>query len=233
VPPAVDLSDLPNVAVHTGDSHQLLAKVLADLARAGRNVDFVLVDGDHTAAGVEQDLRDLLASDAVRSSVIVFHDTINDEVRAGLQRIDYAAEPKVIYCDLNFVAGRLSYGGPFHHELWGGLGVIVVDAANPHAGTATAFGVEAYAQYELLAPLRDALVMRERAGLATGSHAVTDVLERLALGDGPPAAGQNELPGIQRRYEQLLASRSWRITAPLRTAARAIRHARHRGRPTI
>ena len=41
-----------NVHLHSGDSHELLPAFLAELARGDRNVDFVLVDGDHTADGV-------------------------------------------------------------------------------------------------------------------------------------------------------------------------------------
>ena len=66
--------------------------MLAEIARDGQNVEFVLVDGDHTSDGVERDTRDLLASAAVNTTVIVFHDTMNDEVRAGLAHIDIEAE---------------------------------------------------------------------------------------------------------------------------------------------
>jgi cephalosporin hydroxylase len=38
----------PNVTFHTGDSHELLPAVLAQLADAGLNVDFAFVDGNHT-----------------------------------------------------------------------------------------------------------------------------------------------------------------------------------------
>lgn len=119
--------ELPNVTPHVGDSHVLLPKVLDELAQQERNVEFVLVDGDHTADGVERDMLDLLSSDAIRRTLIVVHDTMNDEVRAGLKRIDYAANPKVVLSDLDLVGGHLSFGGPFHHQLWGGLGLVVVD----------------------------------------------------------------------------------------------------------
>src|SRR3712207_6335073 len=43
-----------NVHLHSGDSHELLPAFLAQLADEGRNADFVLVDGDHTADGVQR-----------------------------------------------------------------------------------------------------------------------------------------------------------------------------------
>ena len=51
-----------NVTLHTGDSHELLPPFLAELAEQGRNVDFVIVDGDHSSEGVRRDLEDLLNS---------------------------------------------------------------------------------------------------------------------------------------------------------------------------
>ena len=56
--------------LHTGDSKELLPGLLERLGAADRNVDFALVDGDHSAGGVRADLLNLLESPAlaVRSS---------------------------------------------------------------------------------------------------------------------------------------------------------------------
>lgn len=43
--------ELPNVRTHVGDSAVLVPQFLAGLEHEGREVDFVLVDGDHSAAG--------------------------------------------------------------------------------------------------------------------------------------------------------------------------------------
>lgn len=219
VVPQIDVDELPNVTLHTGDSHALLPQVLSELAAQGLNVDFALVDGDHTAAGVEQDVRDLLASDAVGSTVILFHDTINDEVREGLERFDVAAEPKIAHFDLDFVTGRLNYGGVFHHQLWGGLGLMVIDAARDGAGGGSS---AAYSPFELMAPVRDALVARERAGGATGPGHVREALT--PPGDSADlAALQAELARTQARYDEIANSKSWRLTAPLRDAKKRLR----------
>jgi hypothetical protein len=70
---------------------------------------------------------DLLASPAVRRTVIVAHDTANEVVRAGLAGAGLEEHPEVAYVDLDFVAGHLSVDGPYAGQLWGGLGLIVVD----------------------------------------------------------------------------------------------------------
>lgn len=119
--------ELPGVIAHTGDSHVLLPAFLDRLTAAGRTVDFVLVDGDHTEDGARRDVEDLLASPAIRRTVIVTHDTANDAVRAGLLALRLEEHTAVAFADLDFVAGHLSATGPFAGQLWGGLGLIVVD----------------------------------------------------------------------------------------------------------
>jgi hypothetical protein len=178
VAPPITMNELTNVTVHTGDSHVLLPQVLAELAQDGRNVDFALVDGDHTADGVERDIRDLLASKAVASTVIVAHDTMNDEVRAGLSRIEASAEPKIAYYDLEFLPGRLHHGGNLHHQLWGGLGVMVVDAHSSHTKPVRTPDQTAYNMYEIVAYARDALVAEEHKGGPTGPARIREALCR-------------------------------------------------------
>ena len=116
-----------NVHLHSGDSHSLLPAFLAQLSEEGRNADFVLVDGDHTADGVRRDLDDLLASPAIGRTVIVLHDTLNDEVRRGITAAGAEGRPEVVLYDLDFIGGHLSIAGHYENHLWGGLGLILVD----------------------------------------------------------------------------------------------------------
>ncbi|PZR69029.1 MAG: hypothetical protein DLM63_02895 [Solirubrobacterales bacterium] len=64
VAPSIDLGRFPNVTVHTGDSHERLPALLRKLEHQNRSVDFALVDGDHTAEGVQRDVEHLLDSSA-------------------------------------------------------------------------------------------------------------------------------------------------------------------------
>jgi hypothetical protein len=127
VAPAPELAELAGVVFHTGDSHELLPSLLTGLAGRGRNVDFVLVDGDHSASGVRRDLEDLLASPAVGRTLILIHDTSNEEVRAGVDRVGFDRVSKVAYTDLDAVAGRLFAVESMRNQVWGGLGIVVVD----------------------------------------------------------------------------------------------------------
>src|SRR5438445_13898392 len=55
VAPEHDVASSANVILHTGDSHELLPAELARCAEPGRNLDFVLVDGDPSAEGGRRD----------------------------------------------------------------------------------------------------------------------------------------------------------------------------------
>ena len=116
-----------HVTLHVGDSHRLLPEVLERFADERRNVDFVLVDGDHSRAGVREDLIDLLGSPAVSRTVIVLHDTFNGEVRAGITDVDFALHPDVALVELDMTGGYMARTGPFAGQLWGGIGLVVVD----------------------------------------------------------------------------------------------------------
>jgi hypothetical protein len=168
-----------NVVHHTGDSHELLPRFLDELAGQGRNVDFALVDGDHSAAGVRGDIEALLNSRAAARTIIVMHDTANEEVRRGLDAIPWRAWPKVAHVNLDMVPGHVCRHPDLRHELWYGLGLVVLDAARPayrrglrlrrrKRGIHGYFGDEVvesrfYSSAELLRDGRAAVIAREGA----------------------------------------------------------------------
>jgi len=129
----LDAPTLPqpeNVVLHVGDSHDLLPGFLASLAERERNVDLVVVDGDHSAEGVRRDVEDLLDSPALARSVLLIHDTANERVRRGLDSVRFAAWPKVCYVDLDWIPGRVFAEPRLRNELWYGLGLVILDASN-------------------------------------------------------------------------------------------------------
>jgi hypothetical protein len=117
-----------NVTHHRGDSRETLPRVLGEFAEQGRTIEFALVDGDHTAAGVRADLECVLRSPAVDFALVVLHDTMNEEVRSGIRATGLESIPRVVYADLDFVPGYTARGGPFAGQLWGGLGIVIVDS---------------------------------------------------------------------------------------------------------
>ena len=162
VAPSLEQPD--HVTLHTGDSHQLLPELLERLATDGRNVDFVMVDGDHSPDGVRRDLEDLLNSRAIAQTAIVIHDTANERVRQGVDAVHYAAWPKVSFVDLDWVPGRLFTEPKLRDELWYGLGLVLVDASAPTTAAGHVYQQRYAPSAPLLAEARNLRVARAALG---------------------------------------------------------------------
>lgn len=179
-----------HVHLHTGPSTELLPPLLKQLDERGSPVDFALVDGDHSFAGVVNDVRLLLASPTTARCVMLIHDSANAEVRAGIESIDFDGYEKVVYHEPDFVAGYMYRAGEAHGAVWGGFCLVICDSQRSKDYSPR---TRQWRFYEPYAAIQD---------LGTDARAER---ERLAQ-------------ALQVVYE----SRSWRLTAPLRAAARRI-----------
>jgi hypothetical protein len=201
VEPQPEAQALENVELRTGDSHVLLGEELRRIADRGEKVDFVLVDGDHSADGAREDVEDLLASEALETTVILAHDTLNQEVRRGLEEVRYAEIGKVAFVDLDFVGGYVPSEPPLRGQCWGGLGLIVVDASGSFAQAHQGGRVT-------MAPLSD-LIWPAAESMENGHG---------SDGNPEPASTSAELVRHRAAIEEIKGSLSWRVTAPLRAA---------------
>jgi hypothetical protein len=118
-----------NVHLHTGPSGRILPPLLDGFHAAGRTLDFALVDGDHSFEGVIGDLRGLLDSPCTTRSVILVHDSMNEEIRAGIESSGLQDYEKVVYYEPDFVPGYIYDVGAARHAAWGGLALILCDTA--------------------------------------------------------------------------------------------------------
>ena len=197
----------PNVNLHIGDSKEVLPALLARFAAERRNVDFVLVDGDHSSDGVRTDVLNLLSSPAVGGTVIVLHDTMNESVRAGIDAVRFEQFAKVRYVDLDFVAGFLARRGSFAGELWGGLGLVVVEEG-ARAAPASPYEDLHHDAHAALRTLRSLREDSDSDGGAPNAREPQDRIEVLAA----------SLEHHRQALRRIETSLSWRITAPLRAA---------------
>ena len=215
VEPEERFRSLPNVHLHTGDSHALLPELLARLTEEGRNVGFVLVDGDHSADGVRQDMEDLLDSPAVGRSVILMHDTMNEEVRRGLEAVPWERWDKVTWVELDFVAGFV-FKEPLLHEMWGGLGLVVVDDEHPAAGDPRQ--PRFFSTHDMLVGARDRMTAPPAPEPPAAPAAPPADPAELAALRTRVGELENEVARNRVVMQQMTASASWRLTAPLRLA---------------
>lgn len=211
VEPDAVVQALENVELRTGDSHALLALELERLAAAGEQVDFVMVDGDHSADGARQDVEDLLASDALKNAVILAHDSLNQEVRSGLEAVAYGDFEKVALVDLDFVGGYVPAEPPMLGECWGGLALIVVDES-------ARFGPAHEGRRPNMAPLSDLIWPSAEGQRGDATATPSDAIA--PAGDAP---SQDEASYYRRMAEEMRSSLSWRLTAPLRAARARLR----------
>jgi hypothetical protein len=150
-----------NVRLHTGPSAQILPALLAEFSAAGRLLDFALVDGDHSFEGVIGDLRALLDSPCTARAVILAHDSMNEEIRAGLEHAGLDDYQKVVYFEPDFVPGYLYRVGAARHAVWGGLALIICDNQRSHAYSHSIRQWRYYEPYDAIHRMRAEL--RERS----------------------------------------------------------------------
>ena len=240
VAPPDEVADLENVTFHTGDSHQLVNDYLHHAADRRRSVDFVLIDGDHSADGVRRDIVDVLGSDAVTGTVIVLHDTLNPEVRRGIEAAGIADHPKVALFELDLVPGYLARREPYRLQMWGGLGVIVVDAEHRRQFPDSVRDTRFHELFGVIRPTVDVMAAIEARGVAldglSGDQVESEIQVRLTRpGDGSTmstsdAAVSAELQRaiaeearLAARLKAIEGSRGWRLVLVYRELGKIFR----------
>ncbi len=115
---------LKNVSFLTGPSKIILPALLAELDQHQMYPDFVLIDGDHSAEGIKQDIEIILSYKPKKPLFMVMHDSFNPECRRGMEASNWNNSSYVKWVDIDFIPGRLvEHGGGFDGELWGGIGL--------------------------------------------------------------------------------------------------------------
>jgi hypothetical protein len=173
--------------------------LLETLEAEGRNVDFVLLDGDHSSHVIRVDVGNLLRSGALKRTLIVMHDTINEDARAGIESARPQDFENVRFVDLDFLTGAMIREPPFEDQLWGGFGVIVVDAgrvaADPASDVAAAYRAHRDMKYDAYEMIERVAENRQRgrpprqnasdAARAGTEHMTESPVRQRGSGEGP------------------------------------------------
>ncbi len=221
---------VPGVTSHLGDPDELLPALLAELAGAGRDVDFVLLEAE---AGVARQLLALLDSPALARSVVLVAGTTAPGVRRQVDSVRFSAWPKVALFEADFVPGHMLAAEP-GHEFGGGLGLVLVDAARLRYRTGSVVDERCLPTAELFAEVRDYVLAREAArgpGARYGGRPIdpgqAQVIARLERELKAAEHEVRRLRSVARHHEDLwrslMASWSWRLTTPLRAVVERVR----------
>jgi Methyltransferase domain len=118
---------MSNVSFVAGDSSQTVPAVIDKITASDREINFILIDGDHSATGVTRDIANCLRyKPKKRPTLILMHDSSNPEVRKGIVGAPWTGSPYVHAVELDFVAGALFNSEDLNGQMWGGLAVAVV-----------------------------------------------------------------------------------------------------------
>jgi len=125
---AEKFSYFENVTFLTGFSTVTLPILLKILDEENIPVDFILIDGDHSAEGVKNDLNIILNYIPKRPLFIMMHDSFNPGCRSGILEADWNKSPYVKWVDVDYIPGRIiENGSTSNGELWGGLALVYFD----------------------------------------------------------------------------------------------------------
>lgn len=99
-----------NVEYRCGKSYELLPNLLQELEDQERNIDFILIDGDHSTLGVQSDINAIIQNYKPRQRcVILMHDSFNPACRQGIKTASWGSSSYVQWVELDFVPGIYHY----------------------------------------------------------------------------------------------------------------------------
>ncbi len=119
-----------NVSFQSGDSATCLSEVVDGLNLDSKHVDFVLIDGDHSEAGVRRDIESVLRLVPQRRMVIILHDSFNPDCRAGMRNAKWNRCPYVQSVEIDFIPGvyhQVAFDMAPARTMWGGFACAVLE----------------------------------------------------------------------------------------------------------
>jgi hypothetical protein len=117
-----------NVEFITGDAAQTLPALLARIQAAREPLEFVLIDADHSRAGIRRDIEAVLRHSPAQPLYLLLHDSFNPECRSGMREANWSANPHVHLVELDFVPGRFvtEEEPDSQREMWCGFALAVL-----------------------------------------------------------------------------------------------------------
>jgi hypothetical protein len=130
-PDVVNRFNVPgNAEIWIGNSADLVSKALSQAEERNLPLNFVLIDADHSAAGVTRDIEQVLRYRPREPMVVLMHDSGTPGCRQGIISANWDCNPHVQFVECDFVPGQI-----IEHtvkagrgEVWGGLAIAYLNA---------------------------------------------------------------------------------------------------------
>lgn len=121
------LPGMPNVSFIAGNSATTLPPIIEEINASDREINFILIDGDHSELGVKNDIANCMQyRPKKRPTIILMHDSANPAVRKGIVEAPWASNPHLHSIDLDFIPGMLYDREDIRGQIWGGLAAAVM-----------------------------------------------------------------------------------------------------------
>lgn len=126
-----------NVEFCCGSSEQVLPDIFKQLQNLDLDVEFILIDGDHSTEGVRNDVNLILKYLKPRKPcVILMHDSFNPACRQGINTASWDSSSFVQWVELDFIPGiyhHKAYDTAAARTMWGGFACAILEP-NPRHG---------------------------------------------------------------------------------------------------
>lgn len=117
--------DLSNVEYLIGNSQNIMPQLADKINKSDDVVEFILIDGDHSAKGVLEDINNVLKLIPKSAITVILHDSFNPDCRRGMKAYNYNNNPYVKHVELDYVTGAFNHDN-LYREMWGGFGCILM-----------------------------------------------------------------------------------------------------------
>jgi cephalosporin hydroxylase len=118
--------DYDNVEFITGNSKKSLPKIIKELNKSIKALEFVLIDGDHSKHGVKKDIENILEYKPKKPLYILMHDSFHPNCRSGILEANWNKSPYVHFVEVDFVHGTFHQIEDFYKEMWGGFSLALL-----------------------------------------------------------------------------------------------------------
>ncbi len=125
-----------NVSFHVGDSKSYMPYLIDKFNDNKSSPEFILVDGDHSEAGVKADLDSILKLTPNKNLVIICHDSWNPDCRKGMLNADWESSPFVQFVEIDLLPGNIverDFDTSRKGEMWGGFAIALLSPIERNA----------------------------------------------------------------------------------------------------